>query len=466
VTEPLSPLDATFLELEEADPTAHMHIGAIMVFDPVPGGGPPDIDVLREHLGRRLQALPRYRERLSRVTTGGLTWPHWVPDERFEMSAHVGRAALLPPGGEAELLEWAGDFYSVRLDRTRALWEMAVVEGLADGRWALATKTHHCMVDGVGSVDAGQALLDASADPAPAPAPAPGPPGRPRPRETEVATRLVGAPLRALRAGADLALHPHRAKEVLDGARGLVELLVRDELLAAPRTSLNVPLAERRRLATHTVALDDLRRVRTVLGGSVNDVVLALVTAGLRRLLLARGEEPPTGGMRAMVPVNVRAAGDHLALGNQVTSLFVDLPVAGDDALDRYRSVRDEARARKAGRQAAGGRTLIELAGLAPPILHSVVARSLFAARLFNVTVTNVPGPRVALYALGARLRRIIPLVPLAADHALAVAALSYDGDLCLCVNADRASVPDIGEVVRGMADELDVLLGSVGVGA
>jgi diacylglycerol O-acyltransferase len=271
--------------------------------------------------------------------------------------------------------------------------------------------------------------------------------------------------LRAVRAGAELALHPRRAKEALDGARGLVELLVRDELLAAPRTSLNVPLSEHRRLVSHTVVLDDLRRVRTALGGTVNDVVLALVTAGLRRLLLARGEEPPASGMRAMVPVDVRAAGDHLALGNQVSSLFVRLPVARDDALDRYEAVRDEAEALKRGRQAAGGRMLTELTGLAPPVLHSVVARSLFASRLFNVTVTNVTGPQIPLYAMGARMRSIIPLVPLAAEHALAIAALSYDGDLCLCVNADRQAVPDVDELRRGMADELDALLASTVVG-
>jgi WS/DGAT/MGAT family acyltransferase len=457
VTQPLSPLDATFLELEEADPTAHMHIGALMVFDPLPDGAAPDVDVLREQLGRRLGAVPRYRERLSRPRTGGLSWPHWEPDERFDLSVHVRRAALPAPGGEAELLEWAGDFYSVRLDRSRPLWETAIVEGLADGRWALATKTHHCMVDGVSSVDAGQLLLDRSPEPVDwSAAPPPDDPVEP---EGSPALRLAVAPLRAVRAGADLALHPHRAREAFDSARGLVELLVRDELLAAPRTSLNVPLSEHRRLAAYTVALDDLRRVRTARGGSINDVVLALVTAGLRRLLLARGEEPLPAGLRAMVPVNVRAAGDELSLGNKVSSLFVHLPVSREDPSERYDAVRDEAERLKRGSQAAAGQTLVELTGLAPPLLHSFVARSAFATRMFNVTVTNVPGPQLPLYAFGARLRRIIPLVPLAAEHAVAVAAVSYDGDLCLCVNADRDAVPDLDAVVRGMADELEALL-------
>jgi WS/DGAT/MGAT family acyltransferase len=464
VTQPLSPLDATFLELEEADPAAHMHIGALMVFDPMPGGGPPDVDMLREQLSRRLGAVPRYRERLSSRHTGGLSWPHWEPDERFDLSVHIRRAALPAPGGEAELLEWAGDFYSIRLDRSRPLWETTVLEGLAEGRWALATKSHHCMVDGVSSVDVGQLLLDTTAEPANWSAPLPlDEPGEP---ETAPALRLVSAPLRAVRAGADLALHPHRAKEALDSARALVELLVRDELLAAPRTSLNVPLGEHRRLAAHTVALDDLRRVRAARGGSINDVVLALVTAGLRRLLVARGEEPPEAGLRAMVPVNIRAAGDELSLGNQVSSLFVHLPVSRADPSDRYDAVRDETQRLKGGHEAAAGQTLVELTGLAPPIVHSFAARSAFGTRMFNVTVTNVPGPQLPLYAFGARLRRIIPLVPLAAEHALAVAAVSYDGDLCLCVNADRDAVPDLEEVVVGMGEELDALLEGVGPGA
>ena len=164
-TEPLSPLDATFLELEEADVTAHMHIGGVLVFDPLPGGGTPTLTRLRRHLERRLDALPRYRQRLSSRTTGGLHWPSWVPDERFDIAAHVTRAALPKPGGERELLAWAADFWSHRLDRGRPLWRIVLLEGLAGGRWALVTKTHHCLVDGVGSVDAGTVLLDAEPKP-------------------------------------------------------------------------------------------------------------------------------------------------------------------------------------------------------------------------------------------------------------------------------------------------------------
>ena len=205
MSEHVSPLDATFLELEEADPSAHMHIGGVMIFDPLPGGGTPTLEAVRELLLERLSAMPRYRQRLSEPTTSGLTWPRWVPDAAFDIAGHVRRAALPAPGGEAELTEWAAEFWSHRLDRGKPLWEMVLLEGLQDGRWALASKTHHCMVDGVGSVDVVHLLLDATPDPAPR-APA---------GDTPTATgdgagltHLPAALLHGVRAGVDAMLHP------------------------------------------------------------------------------------------------------------------------------------------------------------------------------------------------------------------------------------------------------------------
>ena len=390
-TEPLSPLDATFLELEEADVTAHMHIGGLLVFDPLPDGGTPTLSRLRRHLDGRLDALPRYRQRLSSRTTGGLHWPSWVPDEHFDIAVHVTRAALPKPGGERELLAWAADFWSHRLDRGRPLWRIVLLEGLAGGRWALATKTHHCLVDGVGSVDAGAVLLDAEPNP-PRRRPArPAPPAF-EPHAPGAIRRLAGLPITATEAVVDAVRHPRRAAEALDSARALVELLLRDELVAAPKTSLNVPLSEHRRLAVTEVSLEEIKAVSHALGGTVNDVVLALVTAALRDLLIARGETPPAAGLRAMVPVNIRNAAEQLELGNRITSLFVHLPVSVAEPRPRFRRVRAETMRLKAAHQAAGGRLMVDLAGLAPPVLHSVLAQSLFATRLFNVTVTNVPG--------------------------------------------------------------------------
>ncbi len=432
MSEPLSALDATFLELEDGDRSAHMHIGGILVFD----GPSPEPEELRAHLEERLQSLPRYRQRLSRRTADGLRRPEWEDDPGFDIATHLTRAALPAPGGEEELLAWAGDFYSHRLDRARPLWHSVLLEGLEDGRWALATKTHHCLPDGVGARDAATVMLDTSPSPPPWRAPEPPPPP-------------VHGALHEL---ANLVTLPARVG--LDGARGLVDLALRDELAGAPHTSLNAPLGEHRRLAVAHIELERVKAVKAALGGTVNDVVLALVTAGLRRLLLAR-ELPPAAGLRAMVPVNVRPPGMATELGNQVSSLFVTLPVDEPSPEERFRRVHAEAGRRKAGHQAAGGRALIELGALAPPVLHSLVARPALATRLFNVTVTDVPGPPRTLYALGRELRAIVPLVPLAAEHAVGVAVTSCAGDLCVCVNADRDLVRDVGEVTAGVEAEL-----------
>ena len=457
VTEPLSPLDATFLELEEADVTAHMHIGGVLVFDPLPGGGTPTLAQVRRHLERRLGELPRYRQRLSSRTTGGLHWPSWVPDEHFDIAVHVTRAALPKPGGERELLTWAADFWSHRLDRGRPLWRVVLLQGLAGGRWALVTKTHHCLVDGVGSVDAGTVLLDAEPSP---PRRRPAPPAAPafEPRTPGALRRLAKLPLAATEAVVDVVRHPRHAVEGLDSARALVELLVRDELVAAPKTSLNVPLSEHRRIAVTEVSLEEIKAIKRALGGTVNDVILSLVTAALRDLLIERGETPPAAGLRAMVPVNIRDAAEHLQLGNRITSLFVHLPVSVAEPGPRFRRVRAETMRLKAAHQAAGGRLLVDLAGLAPPVLHSAIAQSLFATRLFNVTVTNVAGSPTTVYAFGTPLRRVIPLVPLAAEHAVGIAAFSYDGSVCFCVHADRDAVPDVHRIAAGIAAEVEEL--------
>jgi len=442
-TEHLSALDATFLELEQADRAAHMHIGAVLVFEPPAGGRIPTHQDVEARLAERLDALPRYRERLSPPDVGGMRFPAWEPDPDFRLSAHMRRAALPAPGGASELLEWAGDFYSHRVDRSRPLWELVLLEGLEGGRWALCTKTHHCLVDGVGSIDAGMILLDGADRMASA--------WRP-PRHEDGS--LLSAPVRALRAGADLLAHPTRT---IGRSAALADLVVRDEVIAAPRTSLNAPLGEHRRLATVGVSLDDLRVVKQALGGTVNDVVLAAVTAGLRALLLDRGEPPPAG-LRAMVPVNVRAAADRQGLGNRISSLFVRLPVEIDDPLERYEAVRHEASSLKGSGQAVGSSTLLDLAEHAPPVLHSVISRSLFATRLFNVTVTNVPGPQVPMHAFGSRLRDAIPIVPLAADHTIGVAVLSADGRVVFCLNCDRDAVPDAHVAATGIGTALDEL--------
>ena len=442
----LTALDATFLELEEADETAHMHVGAAMIFDPLPGGGVPALDDLRRHLDQRLDALPRYRQRLSSPHTGGLQWPSWVPDENFDIARHVRRAALPAPGAREQLLEYCAKVWSHRLDRRRPLWEIVLVEGLPDGRWALVTKTHHAMVDGISSVDAAHLLLDASPDPGEWRAEPPEPPAG--------NGNIVDAALHA-------AAHP---RETLHKIRLMTDLVLRDEVIAAPHTALNEPIGTERRFDVVVASIDEVKAIKRELGGTLNDVVLAACTGGFRRLLASRGEELPSTGLRTMVPVNVRPESDRGKLGNQVSSLFVHLPVAEPDPMRRYRLTMAEEADLKSGGQAEGGQALVHLTALAPPVLHSVAARSLFASRLFNTTITNVPGPQLPLYAFGARMREVYPLVPLAAEHAVGVAVVSYDGWLFFGLIADRDQVPDLKELRIGLEESLAALRDLAGV--
>jgi WS/DGAT/MGAT family acyltransferase len=435
-----------------------MHIGAVMLFDAPPDRPPPTLAELREHLQERVAGLPRYRERLSEPHTGGLTWPSWEHDPAFTIAEHVHHATLPAPGGDTELLDWASGYWSQRLDRRRPLWDVVLVDGLEHGRWALATKTHHCLVDGIGSVDIAHTLLDTEPEPAHAPTPPP-PAAPPEEHHASALWRLPSVLVHGTRAGIDTALHPGRLVEMAGRARAMTELIVKDEVIGAPKTSVNGPIGTLRRFEVVRVRLEDLKEIKRALGGTVNDVVLAATTGGLRRLLVERGERPPPQGLRAMVPVNVRAAGEQMALGNRITSLFVSLPVDEPDAARRYERAAAAAEELKSGTQAKGGSTLIDLAGLAPPVLHSVVARSLFASRLFNVTVTNVPGPQQPLYAFGGRMREVFPLVPIAADHAVGIAVVSYAGEVVFGINVDRDTVPDVEALVLGIEDTLDELL-------
>jgi diacylglycerol O-acyltransferase / wax synthase len=464
----LTPLDATFLELEQNDEGATMHIGGVLVFDPLADGTVPSLEAVCTDIVSRLTVLPRYVQRLSSERTGRLTWPHWQEDPQFDIRNHVRRAALPAPGDDAALCEWAADFFSHRLDRTRPLWEIVLVEGLEHGRWALATKTHHCLVDGVGSVDVMHLLFDAepSARHA-APPPAVGEPGSlwPAhiPHPPDAVTELARTGARAAAAGLHAALHP---REAFERSRAAAELIVRDELIAAPHTSLNVPIGAARRFEIVRVSLLDLKAIGRELGGSVNDVILAACTAGLRRLLLSRSEPPPPEGLRAMVPMNVRSASEKLALGNRISSLFVELPVAEPDASARLRKIVERTSTLKSSNAALGAATMIDLTALAPPILHALLAHSLYATRLFNVTITNVPGPRMPLYAFGAALREDFPLVPLAAGHAVGIAIVSYNGGIVLGLSADRDSTPDLHVLAEGIEQgftELRMLLPSQG---
>jgi diacylglycerol O-acyltransferase len=450
MSEQLSMLDTMFLELEQFDEAAHMHIGAALIFDPLPGGGTPDIGAVRDHIRGRVGILPRYAQRLSGVHAGPLTWLTWEPARGFDSDAHVHRATLPAPGGEAELQEWLGEFWSHRMDRHRPLWEMTLLDGLAGGRWALATKTHHCLVDGVGSVDIGHILLDASPQVPRAPSPPPAG-GDERPAEHGNGRFWLspGLVVRGARAGVGAALHPRQA---LDRARAAVELIVREEVIGAPHSSLNGPMSGTRHYATVRLSLAEVKQTKNRLGGTVNDVVLALCAGGLRHLLLARGDALPEGDLRAQVPVNIRSDDQEHALGNELTSLFVELPVGEADPIARYGRVVERTQQLKAGSQRAGGKTIVDLADMGPPLAGALLARSMFGGtRMFNLTITNVPGPQQRLYALGAPLVEILPLVPLFAEHTVGIAVLSYAGQVVFGLNADRMAAPDVGVLAEGI---------------
>jgi WS/DGAT/MGAT family acyltransferase len=452
----LSMLDTMFLELEQVDESAHMHIGAALVFDPLPGGGTPDIAKLRENMRARVGILPRFAQQLSGPRAGPLTWLTWEPAKAFDLDAHVHRATLPAPGGGAELHEWLGDYWSHRLDRHRPLWDMTLLDGLYGGRWALATKTHHCLVDGVGSLDIGHLLLDTSPDAAM-------PPPQPLPDEDEGngehGGRFWFSPgllVRGARAGVGSALHP---RESLDRMRAAVDLVVREEVIGAPHSSLNGPMSGTRSFATVQFDLADVKAVKARLGGTVNDVVLALCTGGLRHLLLSRGDGLPERDLRAQVPVNIRTQDHEHTLGNELTSLFVELPVAEDDPMARYRRVVERAEQLKAGGQRTGGKAIVDLANMGPPLAGELLARSMFGGtRMFNLTITNVPGPQQRLYAFGAPLVSILPLVPLFAGHTIGIAVVSYAGQVVFGLNADRMAAPDVGVLAEGIERSLTEL--------
>jgi diacylglycerol O-acyltransferase / wax synthase len=455
VGEQLSMLDTMFLELEQVDETAHMHIGAALVFGPLPEGG-PGIGEFRDHVGERVRLLPRFAQQLSAPRAGPLTRLTWEPATPFDPDAHVHHATLPAPGGRMELDEWLGEFWSHPLDRRRPLWEMTLLEGLEKGRWAAVTKTHHCLVDGVDALDIGNVLLDVSREP-PSHRPQPPPGAGPEPGE-QGNGRLSFSPglvLRGVRAGVGAALHP---RESLDRMRAALELVVRHEAIGAPKSSLNGPMSGTRQFATVRLKLADVKAAEARLGGTLNEVVLALCAGGLRALFLSRGEVP-NEHLRAQVPVNIRSEDQDRALDNELTSLFVELPVSEPDPIARHRMVVEHTDQLKSGSQRVGSRTIVDLADMGPPLAGALLARSMFGdTRMFNLTITNVPGPRQRLYALGAPLVEILPLVPLFAEHTIGIAVVTYGGQMVFGLNADRLAAPDVGVLAEGIARSLSEL--------
>ena len=451
MTEHLSPLDTMFLNLEQADDGATMHFGAVMVFDPLPKGGAPDIDRVRAHLERRLHEVPRFRMQLSRPRAGHLSRAEWVPAPRFDIAAHVGHATLPAPGGDDELHDWFADFLSHRLDRRRPLWEAVLLDGLAGGRWALATKTHHCLVDGMGSVDVGRILLDGERSPRRHRPPAHWHIEHPHREHAHRSVPYQDLLVKGAKAGAGTLRHP---VDALARAAAVADVVIHEELVAAPECSLNGALSTTRAYGSVRFALDDLKTIGRALGGTVNDVVLSISAGGLRRLLLERGETPPAAGLRAQVPVDIRTSEHQRAQGNVLTSLFVELPVAEPDPFARHHRLVSRAEALKTSSQPLGGKALVDLADLAPPLLGELLGRAMFGGqRVFNLTITNVRASATTLYAFGAPLREVLPYVPLFAGHRIGIAVVSYAGGLAFGLGADRTNTPDLAVLAEGIQE-------------
>jgi diacylglycerol O-acyltransferase / wax synthase len=449
----LSPLDASFLFMEE--PTTAMHVGGLMTFDATPAFDPDRFVAL---IGDRLSAVPRYRQKIREVP-GRLGLPVWVDDPGFELDYHVRRSALPAPGSDAQLRELLGRLMSRQLDRARPLWEIYLIEGLARDRFAIVTKIHHAMVDGLSSIDIGTILLDLTPTPREFPPDDWHPPSEPsglalaRDAVWEQMQRPWTAWGTAQRAASDVRSVVRTGGAMLAAARSASR--------PAPANPLNAPIGSQRLYGTSAGELDDYKAVRKEHGGTVNDVVLAVVAGGLRRWMTTRGEPVQAStSVRAMVPVSIRARGAGGRSGNQVSAYFVDLPVGDPDPVARLKTVSAAMAGHKGSGQAIGASALIGLIGMATPAVHSMGARlsSSMSSRMFNVVVTNVPGPQFPLYAMGARMRDMYPVVPLAKGQAVSIGITSYDGGVFYGLNADRDAMGDVDVLAGAIGDSLDEL--------
>jgi diacylglycerol O-acyltransferase len=452
----LTPVDASFLHQEGQH--SHMHIGGLTIVE----GPPPSMTEFLEQIRRRLHLVPRYRHKLASTALDSGR-PVWIDDPSFNLEYHIRHTALPTPGGWEQLCGLTARIFSQQLDRSKPLWEMWLIEGLEDDRFALITKTHHSLIDGIAGVDLATVLFDLSPDPPPLRhSLKPWEPHRePHPAE------LVAAGLRgAIRAGVELAegaidalAHPdHALTRAREAAEGIGEI-VWAGLNPAPETPLNVPIGPHRRFFGVGCALDDFKTVKNAFGGTVNDVVLAVVTGALRKFLISRGR--PTAGveMRALVPVSVRVEDEHGQGGNRIVVMRGPLPVYIADPVQRLRFVSHAMDGLKESKQALGAEVIAGAQNFAPPTILAQASRLNFSTRLFNLLVTNVPGPQFPLYVLGREMLEAYPVAFLPENHALALAIMSYNGQMNFGLLGDFDALPDIDVISDNIAEELATLV-------
>jgi diacylglycerol O-acyltransferase len=452
----LTAIDASFLHQE--GPTSHMHVGALALFE----GPPPAFTEVLDALRGRLHLVPRYRQKLS-VPPAGTGRPLWVDDPSFNIEYHVRHTALPRPGSEDQLLRLAGRIFSQQLDRSKPLWEVWMVEGLREGGFSLITKTHHALIDGVAGVDIAQVIFDLG--PVPTEVPHPDEPWQPEPEPSSAEVLAAGAMgllrtgARTAAAAASLAARPGEAlRSARTALEGLGEVAWAG-LNPAPETPLNVEIGPHRRFRVVRNDLADFKAVKNAFGGTVNDVVLAVVSGALRSWLQSRGVRTEGLELRALVPVSIRSQDERGTTGNRLAAMRGPLPVYIEDPVARLRTVKASMDGLKESKQAVGAEVLASVQNFAPPTILAQASRLNFSTRLFNLLVTNVPGPQFPLYLRGRQLLDVFPIAFLPKDHALAIAIMSYNGRMNFGLLGDYDALPDIDVIADGIRASLAELL-------
>jgi diacylglycerol O-acyltransferase / wax synthase len=452
----LSSTDASFLTQENE--SSHMHIGGVCTFE----GPPPGYDEFLEHVEARLHLVPRFRQKLAfpPLQSGR---PVWVDDPRLNLEYHVRHSSLPAPGDDDQLDQLIGRIFSQRLDRSKPLWEMWLVQGLEGNRFALITKTHHALVDGISGVDLATVLFDAN--PVPVGLTPPVRPWEPHPEPSDVQlfTRgIEGAAKVPLRIGRRLlraAQQPRKtAEKASETAQGIGE--VAWELMnPAPKLPLNTEIGPHRRYRWVHASLADFKVVKDAFGGTINDVVLAVTAGALRQWLRGRGIRTQGLALRGLVPVSLRTDEERGMLGNRLAVVRAPLPVYAEDPVERLQIVRAEMGKVKQSKQVMGAEAIVALNDFAPPTVLAQAARLNFSTRLFNLIVTNVPGPQFPLYVLGRELETVVPVAFLPAKHAIAVAIFSYNGKMSFGLLGDFDAMEDIDLIKDGLVDSLRELV-------
>jgi len=458
----LTAIDASFLTNESS--VSHMHVGAILIFE----GPPPRYIDLVEHVRSRLHLVPRFRQKLV-VPPLEAGRPLWADDVNFNLPYHIRHTALPQPGGEAQLKRLAGRVFSQQLDRSKPLWELWLAQGLERDRFAILTKTHHAMVDGVSGVDIGTVLFDFEPVPEPATVTDDWVP-QPEPGTAELVVRgvsdAIATPIGLAERAVGAVRHPEAAaRKAVEALEGLTEVLgaFADP---APDVPLNQPIGPHRRYVWARSELATFKRIKDALGGTVNDVVLAVVTGSLRNWLAGRGVRTEGLELRALVPVSIRSEDERGELGNRIALMRGPLPVYVGDPVRRLRTISEEMAHLKRSKQALGAEVISRFNDFAPPTLLAQASRINFSTRLFNLIVTNVPGPQIPLYVLGRELEEVFPVAFLPENHALAVAIISYNGKIGFGMLADYDSVEDVEEIAAGVNESLAELEEAAGKAA